>query len=152
MSLSSSMGISASGMSAQRLRMDVISDNIANVNTTRGADGGPYRRKFVVFTERNPSVSAQRGRSEPRTLKSRGYVVAGRGVVVQGIVEDSGEPRMVYDPEHPDADENGYLAMPNVDIVREMVDMISASRAYEANVTAVNAGKYMLMRALDIGR
>lgn len=133
----------ASGLTAERLRMDVISNNIANVNTTRTAEGGPYRRQVVVFA--------------PRANTSFGQVLAqqlegGAGVRVVGIVKDNAPLKMVYDPSHPDANPDGYVAMPNVNIVAEMVDMITATRAYEANVTAVNAAKGMAMKALEIGR
>ena len=134
----------ASGLTAERLRMDVISNNIANVNTTRTAEGGPYRRQMVVFA--------------PRTGTSPfGQVLAqqmdgGAGVRVVGIVKDNAPLKMVFDPNHPDANPDGYVAMPNVNIVSEMVDMITATRAYEANVTAVNAAKSMAMKALEIGR
>ncbi len=131
--------ISASGMTAERLRMDTIANNLANANTTRTADGGPYRRQVPVFAARETAVLARPG----------GF--AG-GVRVLGIRHDPSPPRMVYDPAHPDANEEGYVAMPNVDVVREMVDLITASRAYEANVTAFNTAKSMAMRALDIGR
>lgn len=130
--------ISASGMTAERLRMDTIANNLANVNTTRTARGGPYRRQMVVFEERLAQAS--------------GYGLRGNGVRVSRIVEDDDPPRLVYDPHHPDANEQGYVEMPNVNIVTEMVDMITASRAYEANVAALNAAKAMALKALDIGR
>ena len=154
MGIFSSFRISATGLAAERLRMDVIANNIANVNTTRTEDGRPYRRRQVVFQalaarpggggggDRSAAAGAGLGASE----------APGRGVMVAAIVEDPSPPRMVYDPGHPDADARGYVAMPNVDAVRELVDMISATRAYEANVTALNAAKTMAMRALDIGR
>ncbi|HEY8496796.1 MAG TPA: flagellar basal body rod protein FlgC [Limnochordales bacterium] len=132
--------ISASGMTAERLRMDTIANNLANANTTRTAGGGPYRRQVPVFAARETRVPGRPG----------GFT--GAGVRVIGIHHDSSPPRLVYDPNHPDADANGYVAMPNVDVVREMVDLITASRAYEANVTAFNTAKNMAMRALDIGR
>jgi len=134
----------ASGLTAERLRMDVISNNIANVNTTRTAEGGPYRRQVVVFAPR-AGVSAF-----GQVLAQR--LEAGSGVRVVGIVKDNAPLKMVYDPSHPDANKDGYVAMPNVNIVAEMVDMITATRAYEANVTAVNAAKTMAMKALEIGR
>lgn len=134
MNLFSSLEISGSGLAAERLRMDVISDNIANADTTRTPEGGPYRRKVVFFV---PRFDPQ-GRSG--------------GVRVGAIGRDMAPFKLRYDPGHPDADAQGYVRMPNVDVVREMVDLITASRAYEANVTAVNAAKAMFMRALDIGR
>lgn len=138
-----SFSISASGMTAERLRMDTIANNLANANTTRTADGGPYRRQVPVFAVREMSrTGARRGNA----------AFTGMGVRVVGIYRDDSPPRLVYDPEHPDADENGYVHMPNIDVVREMVDLISASRAYEANITAFNTAKSMAMRALEIGR
>src|SRR5690606_8783569 len=133
-----SFSISASGMTAERLRMDTIANNLANANTTRTADGGPYRRQVPVFAVRETGLGARPGR------------FTGGGVRVVGIRHDPGPPRLVYDPSHPDAGPDGYVAMPNVDLVREMVDLITASRAYEANVTAFNTAKSMAMRALDI--
>jgi len=138
-----SFAISASGMTAERLRMDIIANNLANANTTRTAEGGPYRRQVPVFAPREMSRSLAR---------RSGVAFTGMGVRVVGIYEDDAPPRLVYDPQHPDADENGYVQMPNVDVVREMVDLISASRAYEANITTFNTAKSMAMRALDIGR
>ncbi len=146
MSVFSSFRISASGLSAQRLRMDVIAGNIANANTTRTEDGGPYRRREVVFQ----AVSGDAGHGA--FAGSRGTSSPGRGVAVAAISEDPSPPRLVYDPGHPDADSRGYVAMPNVDMVREMVDMIAATRVYEACAAAFDAAKTMAMRALDIGR
>src|SRR5690625_1545153 len=138
-----SFAISASGMTAERLRMDTIANNLANANTTRTADGGPYRRQVPVFAARESArVAARRRPTE----------FPGMGVRVVGISHDTQPARLIYDPQHPDADENGYVHMPNVDVVREMVDLISASRAYEANITSFNTAKSMAMRALDIGR
>jgi len=151
----SSFRISATGLAAERLRMDVIANNIANVNTTRTEDGRPYRRHEVVFRALESEATGESGAT--RTGGSVGARLSGsgapgRGVAVVAIVEDPSPPRMVYDPGHPDADAQGYVAMPNVDPVRELVDMISAARAYEANVTALDAAKTMAMKALDIGR
>lgn len=147
MGLFSSIDISASGLTAERLRMDIISNNIANINTTRTENGQPYRRKVPVFAER-------KGRDFYSLLKNsmgkRKNV--GNGVKVVGIVEDSSPFKKVYDPNHPHADEKGYVSYPNVNIVAEMVDMISAARAYEANVTAINISKSMFMKALELGR
>jgi flagellar basal-body rod protein FlgC len=151
MSLSSSLHISASGLTAERLRLDVISNNIANVNTTRGADGQPYRRQFAVFSARQgqsgfaAALAAARGSSAPSS--------AGNGVEVTRIMPDIRRDfKMVYEPGHPDADTRGYVRYPNVEPVIEMVDMISATRAYEAGVTAINNAKEMQQRALEIGR
>ena len=143
MSIFGAIDASASGMTAERLRLDVISNNIANVNTTRTTEGGPYRRKFVVFEPRQGDASF------PRTS---GGQVQLNGVRVSGIKQDDSPLRMIYEPGHPDADADGYVKMPNINIITEMVDMMTASRAYEANVTAVNVAKSMMMKALEIGR
>ncbi|SHE59150.1 flagellar basal-body rod protein FlgC [Thermoanaerobacter uzonensis DSM 18761] len=146
MNLFSSMDTSASGLTAERVRMDVISQNIANVNTTRTSQGGPYRRKLVILKEIQPDSF------ESILDKVKGKY-SGKGVEVVQISEDVQTPlRRVYDPGHPDADQNGYVEYPNVNIVSEMVDMISATRAYEANVTAFNASKAMFQKSLEIGR
>ncbi len=134
----------ASGMTAERLRMDVIANNLANVNTTRSAEGGPYRRQIVVFAPR--AENSTFGQVLASSLES------GAGVRVVGITRDNSPFKMVYEPNHPDANADGYVAMPNVNVVAEMVDMMTATRAYEANVTAVNAAKGMAMKALEIGR
>lgn len=145
MSVMGGMNISASGMSAQRLRLDVISQNIANVNTTRDENGNPYRRKTVVFAERDTTPFGD------ILMKTAG--TAGSGVKVTRISEDTEtEMRKVYDPSHPDADEDGYVTYPNVNIVQEMTDMIDATRSYEANVTAFNATKNMALKGLEIGK
>lgn len=133
-----SMAISASGLTAERMRMDLISSNIANINTTRTEEGGPYRRKMPVFQE----VLSQNMNGD----------VSGSGVQVAAVKKDQNPPKMVYDPEHPDANGKGYVAMPNIDIVKEMVDLVSATRTYEANVTVLNAAKDMALKALTIGR
>ncbi|KXG77605.1 Flagellar basal-body rod protein FlgC [Fervidicola ferrireducens] len=146
MSIFRAMEISASGLTAQRLRMDVISNNIANVNTTRTEQGGPYRRKRVIFQEKRPDFNFK------EILNDSLSKAVGEGVRVVAIEEDPAPFKLVYDPSHPDADDNGYVRMPNVNIVTEMVDMISATRSYEANVTAINAAKSMISKALEIGR
>ena len=138
------MNISGSGLTAQRMRMDVIAENIANVDTTRGPDGRPYTRKYVVFEERNPDFA--------EVLQNTLTSSAEGGVRVAEIGTDPSPYKLVYDPNHPDANEDGYVEMPNVDITQEMVDMISAYRSYEANVTAFNAYKDMAVKALEIGR
>ena len=142
----SSLDVSASGMSAQRMRMDLISQNIANANTTKTQDGTPYRRQVLVLgTDQNVGFSKYLTSSTSRNL--------GDGKVkIQGIREDMSELKRIYEPDNPEADEDGYVTMPNVDIVTEMVDMISASRSYEANVTASTASKNMAMQALNIGK
>ena len=145
MGLFTSFDISGSGMSAQRLRTDIISQNIANVNSTSTADGGPYRRKTVVFAEKSAVDFGE-------VLMSTAGTV-GSGVKVTQIVEDNETPMsMVYDPAHPDADENGYVTYPNVNVVAEMTNLIDASRSYEANVTAFNASKTMASKGLEIGQ
>jgi flagellar basal-body rod protein FlgC len=121
-------------MTAERVRMDVIAENLANANTTRGVDGQPYQRKQVVL---------EQGNSFQDVLD---------GVKVAGVVEDPAAPRQVYDPGHPDADQNGYVSLPNVTPVTEMVDMITASRGYEADVQAMNTAKQMFLKTLDILR
>ncbi|CDE42915.1 flagellar basal-body rod protein FlgC [Clostridium sp. CAG:411] len=145
MSAFGAMDISASGMTAQRLRTDIISQNIANVNTTRDENGQPYKRRTVVFEEK-PSNSF----NDYLSVASSSI---GNGVKVSAIVEDNTTPMtMVYDPSHPDADEEGYVYYPNVNTVTEMTNMIDASRAYEANITAFNATKAMTTQALQIGK
>ena len=134
MSMFNSLRISASGLSAERLRMDTISSNIANVNTSRGEDGKPYVRKIAVFQE---------------ALDDKQQL---NGVKAVGIVDDKSPLRKEYDPTNPDADADGYVTMPNVNILNEMADMISASRSYEANVDTLNANKTMFMKALEIGK
>lgn len=131
------MDISASGLFAQRVRLDVIANNIANAETTRTEDGGPYKRQQVLF-------SAE--------MKAAQGLTSGEGVRVEGVVDDPRPPRMIHQPGHPDANPEGYVAMPNVNMVEEMVDMISATRAYEANITALNAAKSMIAAALELGK
>ncbi|QUL52640.1 flagellar basal body rod protein FlgC [Paenibacillus tritici] len=148
MNFGSSFGISASALTAQRLRMDVISSNIANAETTRASmvDGKavPYRRKLVVMETAQPD-------SFSNILNSK-MGSGSEGVKVKSIIEDSSPLKPVYNPSHPDADADGYVYMPNVDLTKEMVDMLSASRSYEANVTMLNASKSMVTKALEIGR
>ena len=144
MSFLSSFNISASGMTAQRLRMDIAAENISNMETTRTQDGGPYRRKVVVLQEQPMSFKSVLDRAASGTEKG--------GVVVSEIAEDQSDLQPVYNPGHPDADENGYVLMPNVDLVKETVDSMAAYRAYEANVTAFNTMKSMAQKALEIGR
>lgn len=136
MSMFDALRISASGMTAERLRMDVIAGNLANANTTRGADGQPYQRRDVILQE----------------TQSDSFAAKLAGVSVVGVVDDPSPARRVYDPGHPDADAQGYVSMPNVNSVTEMVDLITASRGYEANVTTMNSAKQMFTRTLDILR
>lgn len=152
MSLMGTLNVSASGMSAQRTRMDIISQNIANVSTTRDENGNPYRRQTVVFAERNESNFESILRSASTGI-SRKRDPLGDGVKITGIAIDHVTPmKMVYDPAHPDADEDGYVTMPNVNTVTEMTNLIDASRSFEANVTAFNATKNMAQKCLEIGK
>jgi flagellar basal-body rod protein FlgC len=145
-----SINVSSTGLSAQKARLDVISNNIANVNTTRTTEGGPFRRSLVVL----------RTKEERMTYKSPFLPTGmgprlGEGVKVAKIEKDAAPGRMVYDPTHPDAykygPKKGYVEMPNVNVVKEMVDMIEASRAYEANVTLLNTSKTMFQKSIGIG-
>ncbi len=161
----SGLDISASGLRAQRIQQNAISSNLANIETTRTDKGGPYRRQFVVFEadsdrrdvrllNKEPSLEGKQTDAKHLPIPPRDFPrderFFGSGVRVAEIREDSRPPRMVYDPAHPDADENGYVAMPNINVVKEMADMIAATRAYEANVTAFNATKAMLQQALQM--
>ncbi len=137
--------VSASGLTSQRLRMNVVSSNLANSHTTRTQEGGPYKRKEVVFESKPLRNSFQ----EMVNSQLKGKL---SGVKVSGIIEDPRPPIVKYDPQHPDADNKGYVSMPNINVIEEMVNMMSASRSYEANVTAVNVTKRMAMKALDIGK
>ncbi len=151
MSFFDSLNVSASGLTAQRLRMDVISDNIANVNTTRSGDGGPYKRKTVLIEEiKNTKPFSTYFNNAVGSSLGNTYI--GSGVKVSKIVKDDTPGSKVYDPEHPDANEDGYVVMPNVNVVTEMVNMISASRSYEANITAINNTKGMMQKTLEINK
>lgn len=145
MDLFTSMQTSSSALTAERTRMNLISSNLANANTTRTPEGGPYRRKDAVFAA--TPVEGQFGKALDSASKQHL-----RQVTVTEIVEDKGQPRMQYDPGHPDADAQGYVAMPNVNVIEEMADMISATRVYEANVMAAQAAKGMALKTLEIGR
>ena len=150
MGIIDALNVSASGMSAQRLRLDTITQNIANVNTTRDANGNPYRRKTVVF-----ATKSQDSFSTALAMSQKGGIseLVGNGVKVTAIAEDHKTPmKIVYDPGNPDADEDGYVTLPNVNTVTEMANLIDASRAYEANITAFNATKNMLLKGLEIGK
>lgn len=140
MDLMSAMKVGAAGLSAQRTRMNVVSSNLANVNTTRTPEGGPYRRKEVILAA--TPVENSFGKALADSV-SQPTVVAVR--------EDRGEFQKVYDPSHPDADAEGYVSMPNVNVMKEMVDMLSATRAYEANAAVINTVKTMAQKAIDIG-
>jgi flagellar basal-body rod protein FlgC len=137
------MQINASGLTLERLKMDTISTNIANVNTTRTEEGGPYRRKEILFQENLVNEKNKlTGKNEDRSL----------GVKVIGIEEDTDNLKVVYNPEHPDADAEGYVLMPNVNMVDEMIALINTQRTYEANVTALNTSKSILKKALEISK
>ena len=163
--LFSSLNISATGLRAQRVRQNVIASNLANAETTRTSEGGPYKKQTVVF-QADPKEFDQRFIFGPDQL--RGHTTKtnhmripdgefpikneyiGSGVKVAAIVKDESPARLIYDPTHPDSNEQGYVAMPNVNVIQEMTDMISATRAYEASAPAFNSSKSMLMRALDL--
>ncbi|NLL81335.1 MAG: flagellar basal body rod protein FlgC [Tissierellia bacterium] len=142
MSVFSSMQINASGLTVERLKMDLISTNIANVNTTRTDEGGPYRRKTLIFEE---NLVAERNRLLDNIANNS------KGVRAVAIEEDENF-RIIYEPDHPDANEDGYVQMPNVNMVDEMIALINAQRSYEANVTALNASKSILKKALEISK
>jgi flagellar basal-body rod protein FlgC len=148
MSFFNSVNIAATGLTAQRLRMDTIAENIANVNTTRTADGGPFQRRVVLFEQIPGEGPFHRVFGD--ALTSAGY--QGNGVRVSHVLNDPSPGHLVFDPTHPDADEEGYVRMPNVNIVEEMVNMISASRSYEANITAMTSFRGIVARTLEIGR
>ncbi|HEY8583882.1 MAG TPA: flagellar basal body rod protein FlgC [Capillimicrobium sp.] len=153
MGLFDALNISASGLSAERLRMDVTAENLANAQSTQGPDGQPYRRKEVVLQATGGDTTFQTvldGAIDGRG--GAGQPSAGAGVQVAAIVEDQNPGRRIFDPGHPDADGDGYVTMPNVDSVTEMVDLISASRAYEANVTAMQTAKAMFSKTLELLR
>ncbi len=147
MSFLDSLNVSASGLSAQRMRMNLISSNLANVNTTRTAEGGPFQRKDAVFA----AVPQENAESFSKVLARRLEPQMSEVQVVE-IREDNRQPLLKFDPEHPDADADGYVAQPNINVMEEMVNMLTATRSYEANVTAVKSTKEMAMQALDIGR
>jgi flagellar basal-body rod protein FlgC len=137
---------SGSALTAQRLRMDVIASNLANAEATSTPEGGPYKRERVVFEPiMRDTFEKTNGTDGPQSPSSN-------GVEVRGVIQDDDEPRMVYDPTHPDANDDGFVAYPNVDLVTEMTDMLSASRSYEANITVLNVAKSMAQRTLDLGR
>lgn len=146
MKIFASIETSASGLTAQRLRLDLIASNLANAESTKTANGQAYRRKVAVFTPRTDT------RSSFRNVLSSQMSYQPTGVHVSGVVEDSSPLRRVYSPGHPEADDNGYVVYPNVDVVTEMVDMMAATRSYEANVTAIEAAKAMIQKALDMLR
>ncbi|MDD2972098.1 MAG: flagellar basal body rod protein FlgC [Lachnospiraceae bacterium] len=146
MGMFTSFDINASGLTAQQYRMDIISENVANANTTRTEDGTPYRRKVVTFEEKESQTPFSRVLNDARDNFS------GKGVRVSSVQEDkTSDMKQVYDPSHPDADENGYVTYPNINIVTEMTNLIDASRAYEANATAFTTSKSMAVKGLEMG-
>ena len=148
MAFLTSMNVVGSGLTAQQLRLDVISENITNQNTTRTEGGdGPYRRKVVVFEAQEHQTPF-----EQALARARGETVSQGGVLVTEIVEDPSDFKLVYDPTNPDANEEGYVEMPNVDLIKEMSDAMAASQAYSANVTAFNVLKQVTARGLEIGK
>ena len=147
MSIFNSINVSASALTAEKTRIDIIAKNMANANSTRATGGMPYRRQMAVFQENKKTPFSEHLSKYTGANKNNG-----QGVKISKIVEDDTPFKMKYEPGHPDADENGYVQMPNVDTIKEMVDLISAQRSYDANITAMNASKSMLMKALDIGR
>lgn len=146
MSFFNSINVSASGLTAERLRMDIISENIANNETTRTASGTPYRRKIPIYR------SKENTDFDNILAEASGNQGLGSGVEVVGIKEDLSSFNKKYDPNHPDANSEGYVLYPNVDVVTEMINMVSATRAYEANITSMNSTKSMAMKAIGIGR
>jgi flagellar basal-body rod protein FlgC len=145
MGLFDAIDVAGSGLAAERLRMDVTAGNLANAQTTQGANGQPYRRREVVLQEAQPSQSFG-------SMLASASSSPVNGVQVAGIVEDPSAPRRVYDPGHPDADAQGYVTLPNVNPVTEMVDLISASRSYEANVTSMQTAKQLFTKTLELLR
>ena len=139
-----SMQIGASGLTAQRQRMDTIASNLANIETTRTPEGGPYKRKDVMFTALPLDPFS--------TTFNDALADQVRQVTVTEVVEDQSPPTMVYNPNHPDANTEGYVAMPNINLMEEMVNLINATRSFEANVQSINAAKSMALRAIDLGR
>lgn len=143
MDIFTSMQIGATALKANRIRLNTISSNIANVETTSTPEGGPYKRKSAYFQSTPMSFK----KHLDNELKS-----SIQGVNVTKIVEDNGPPKLKYDPHHPDANDDGYVALPNIDVLKEMVDMMSATRSYEANVTVIQSSKRMALKALELGR
>jgi flagellar basal-body rod protein FlgC len=152
MSMFGALDISASGLTASRMRMDVVAENLANAETTRGPNGGPYQRKEVVLQSAGGGGFQSALTAAAGSIPGVGGSQQQGGVQVAGIVTDNAAPRMVYDPSHPDANAQGYVAMPNVNPVTEMVDLIASSRSYEANVTAMQTAKSMFSKTFDILR
>jgi len=148
MSFFNTLNVSASGLAAQRVRMDLHAQNLANVDTTRTPEGGPYQRRAPIFIERGPNVGG--GSFTDVLLRSIRQGGGGGGVRVHSIMTDDTPGPMVYDPHHPDANAQGYVQRPNVNVIAEMTNMISASRSYEANITAMSVTQAMMQRTLEI--
>lgn len=145
--------ISGSALTAEKSRLDVIAGNLANMNTTRTAAGGPYKRRTVVFSEELAESYRKRRVVTPFVMSEQaGGAYGGQGVRLERILADHRDPMLVYDPEHPDAREDGYVEYPNVELAKEITDMITAQRSYEANVTAIQTAKSLYSKALEIGR
>jgi flagellar basal-body rod protein FlgC len=149
MGMFDALGISASGMTAERTRMDVVANNLANSQTTRGADGQPFRRQEVILQSQSQSFAATLNREVGERLRPTGTP---RGVRVAEVAEDPTPNRLIYDPGHPDANAEGYISMPNVNPVTEMVDLIASSRSYEANANAMQTAKQMFTKTVDLLR
>ena len=143
MDIFSSFKVGASALKAHKIRLDTISSNLANVETTSTPEGGPYKKKSVHFQSKPISFKQQLDAVSAKAVQ---------GVEVTKISEDNSAPRKVYDPSHPDAGEDGYVEMPNISVLKEMVDMMSATRSYQANVTSIQSAKRMALKALEIGR
>lgn len=143
MDIFTSMQVGASALKANRIRLNTISSNIANVETTSTPEGGPYKKKSVHFQTTPMSFKKHLDNELNSTIQ---------GVQVTKILEDKDPPKMKYDPQHPDANDEGYVALPNIDVLKEMVDMMSTTRSYEANVTVIQSAKRMALKALEIGK
>lgn len=152
MDLFQAMQISASGLTAQRVRMNILASNLANANTTRTPEGGPFRRKDVYFQNVGLSELSSRQFPEGAGRFENELDRQLQGVQVSQVVRDARDPRLVYDPSHPDANKEGYVALPNINVISEMVSMMNSQRSFEAGVTAINAGKAMVNKALTIGK
>lgn len=153
MSFLSSFNIVGSGLTAQQMRLDVVAENVTNINTTRTENGGAYRRKMVVLESQDARNNFRMALSQARggAVSNVGYEATG-GVRIAEIAEDPSEFKLAYDPSHPDADADGYVSMPNVDLVKEISDAMAATQAYSANVTALNTLKAVIAKGLEIGR
>ncbi len=143
MDIFATFDVSASALKANKIRLDTISSNLANVETTSTPEGGPYKKKSVYFESTPLSFNDHLQQNLQKDIQ---------GVKVKEILEDKNPPKLVYNPSHPDAKEDGYVAMPNVNVIEEMVDMMNATRSYEANTTVIKSAKRMAMKALEIGR